>query len=342
MTLIGIAGCTALIFMGFGLRNSIATIVSKQYEQIRRYDFEIENGVNAIIVCGTTGEASTMSQEEKQELNKYIENNGHNSKYTYLRQQTNDVTANGKEQNVYIIGVENQDELMDFVTMQDRKTKEKVKIQNDGVVITEKLSKLLNAHIGDEITIKIDDEKSKNVKVSGIIENYVYHYIYMDKAMYEDVFDEEMIDNHIYLDINEALDKQTEEEISKYLLKNENIAQVLRLSSISESFSDMIKSLDTVVIVLITCAGMLAFVVLYNLNSINIEERKRELATIKLLGFYNNELSNYVFRENVILTIIGGLLGLVLGLYLLTFIISTAEMDMVENEHFQVISLHLH
>jgi putative ABC transport system permease protein len=316
MTLIGIAGCTALIFMGFGLRNSIATIVSKQYGQIRRYDFEITL-------------KNELTEEGKQELNKYIEKNGHNSKYTYLRQQTNDVTANGEEQNVYIIGVENQDELMDFVTMQDRKTKEKVKIQNDGVVITEKLSKLLNAHIGDEITIKIDDEKSKNVKVSGIIENYVYHYIYMDKAMYEDVFDEEMIDNHIYLDIDEALDKQTEEEISKYLLKNENIAQVLRLSSISESFSDMIKSLDTVVIVLITCAGMLAFVVLYNLNSINIEERKRELATIKLLGFYNNELSNYVFRENVILTIIGGLLGLVLGLYLLTFIISTAEMDIV-------------
>ena len=316
MTLIGIAGCTALIFMGFGLRNSIATIVSKQYGQIRRYDFEITL-------------KNELTEEEKKELNKYIENNGHNSKYTYLRQQTNDVTANGEEQNVYIIGVENQDELMDFVTMQDRKTKEKVKIQNDGVVITEKLSKLLNAHIGDEITIKIDDEKSKNVKVSGIIENYVYHYIYMDKAMYEDVFDEEMIDNHIYLDIDEALDKQTEEEISKYLLKNENIAQVLRLSSISESFSDMIKSLDTVVIVLITCAGMLAFVVLYNLNSINIEERKRELATIKLLGFYNNELSNYVFRENVILTIIGGLLGLVLGVYLLTFIISTAEMDIV-------------
>ena len=316
MTLIGIAGCTALIFMGFGLRNSIATIVSKQYEQIRKYDFEITL-------------KNELTEEEKQELNKYIENNGHNSKYTYLRQQTNDVTANGEEQNVYIIGVENQDELTNFVTMQDRKTKEKVNIQNDGVIITEKLSKLLNAHIGDEITIKIDDEKSKNVKVSGIIENYVYHYIYMDKAMYENIFEEEMIDNHIYLDIEEKLDKQAEEDISKYLLKDENIAQVLRLSSISESFSDMIKSLNSVIIVLITCAGMLAFVVLYNLNSINIEERKRELATIKLLGFYNNELSNYVFRENVILTIIGGLLGLVLGVYLLTFIISTAEMDIV-------------
>ena len=260
MTLIGIAGCTALIFMGFGLRNSIATIVSKQYGQIRRYDFEITL-------------KNELTEEEKQELNKYIENNGHNSKYTYLR--------------------------------------------------------LLNAHIGDEITIKIDDEKSKNVKVSGIIENYVYHYIYMDKDMYKRVFDEEMIDNHIYLDVEETLDKSSEEELSKYLLKNTNIAQVLRISSISESFSDMIKSLNMVVIVLITCAGMLAFVVLYNLNSINIEERKRELATIKLLGFYNNELSNYVFRENVILTIIGGLLGLVLGVYLLTFIISTAEMDIV-------------
>ena len=104
--------------------------------------------------------------------------------------------------------------------------------------------------------------------------------------------DEEMIDNHIYLDIDEALDKQTEEEISKYLLKNENIAQVLRLSSISESFSDMIKSLDTVVIVLITCAGMLAFVVLYNLNSINIEERKRELELV-----YNSK--GWRFLENM-------------------------------------------
>ena len=316
MTIIGIAGCTALIFTGFGLRNSIRAIVNKQYGEIRKYDFEITL-------------KNELTEEQKQELNKYIESNGNNSKYTYLRQQTNDVIANGEEQNVYIIGVDNQDELIDFVTMQDRKTKEEVGIQEGGVVITEKLSKLLNVGIGDTIEIKIDDEKFKDVKVTGIIENYIYHYIYMDKELYEEIFEEEIKDNQIYLDIEEELNKETEEEISKYLLTNENIAKVLRISSISESFSDMIKSLDAVVIVLITCAAMLAFVVLYNLNSINIEERKRELATIKLLGFYNNELSSYVFRENIILTIIGGLLGLVLGVYLLTFIISTAEMDIV-------------
>ena len=316
MTLIGIAGCTALIFMGFGLRNSIATIVSKQYEEIRKYDFEITL-------------KNELTEEQKQELNKYIEENGYNSKYTYLRQQTNDVMANGKEQNIYIIGTDNQDELIEFVKMQDRKTKEKVKIQKGGVVITEKLSKLLNVGIGDTIEIKIDDEKSKDVKVTGIIENYIYHYIYMDNELYEEIFEEKIEDNQIYLNVDEKLNKEIEEEISKYLLANENIAKVLRISSISESFGDMIKSLDTVVIVLITCAAMLAFVVLYNLSSINIEERKRELATIKLLGFYNNELSSYVFRENIILTIIGGLLGLILGVYLLTFVISTAEMDIV-------------
>lgn len=316
MTLIGIAGCTALIFMGFGLRNSIATIVSKQYEEIRRYDFEITL-------------KNELTEEQKQELNKYIEENGHNSKYTYLRQQTNDVMANGKEQNVYIIGTDNQDELIEFVKMQDRKTKEKVKIQKGGVVITEKLSKLLDVGIGDTIEIKIDDEKSKDVKITGIIENYIYHYIYMDNELYEEIFEEKIEDNQIYLNIDEELNTEMEEQISKYLLSNENISKVLKLSSISENFTKMIKSLDTVVIVLITCAGMLAFVVLYNLNSINIEERKRELATIKLLGFYNNELSSYVFRENIILTIIGGLIGLVLGVYLLTFVISTAEMDIV-------------
>lgn len=316
MTIIGIAGCTALIFTGFGLRNSISSIVNKQYGDIRKYDFEITL-------------KNELNSKQIDELNNYMGSNGHDSKYTYIRQQTNDIEANGNSQNVYIVGIDNKQELTDFVTMQNRKTKEKIDIQDDGVVITEKISKLLGIKIGDEISIKVDDEKYKNVKVTGIVENYVYHYVYMSKAMYEQIYEEKMIDNHIYLSINEDLSKEAEEQISKVLLENDNISQVLRVSSISEGFDDMIKSLNMVVIVLIVCAAMLAFVVLYNLNSINIEERKRELATIKLLGFYNRELSSYVFRENIILTIIGGLLGLILGVYLLSFIISTAEVDMV-------------
>lgn len=316
MTVIGIAGCTALIFTGFGLRNSISSIVNKQYGDIRKYDFEITL-------------KNELNDNQIEELNKYIENNDYDSKHTYIRQQTNDIEANGNALNVYIVGIDNKEELTDFVTMQNRKTKEKIDIQDDGVVITEKISKLLDVKIGDEISIKVDDEKYKNVKVTGIVENYVYHYVYMSKTVYEQIYDEEMTDNHIYLSINEDLSKESEEQISKDLLGNDNISQVLRVSSISEGFDDMIKSLNMVVIVLIVCAAMLAFVVLYNLNSINIEERKRELATIKLLGFYNRELSSYVFRENIILTIIGGLLGLILGVYLLSFIISTAEVDMV-------------
>ena len=316
MTIIGIAGCTALIFTGFGLRSSISSIISKQYGEIRRYNFEATL-------------KSNLSETQILELNSYIENNEKDMKYTYLRQQTNDLEANGKKLNVFILGVKNEAELKDFVTMRNRKNKEEVKLQNDGVVITEKISKLMNINIGDEIKIKIDDEKDKRVKVTGIVENYVYHYIYMNKSVYEEIFEEQLIDNHIYISSNKDINEIEEEQILKYLLSNGNISQVLKISSISNNFEDMIKSLNMVVIVLIICAAMLAFVVLYNLNSINIEERKRELATIKLLGFYDNELSSYVFRENIVLTIIGAILGLILGVYLHSFVISTAEVDMI-------------
>lgn len=316
MTIIGIAGCTALIFTGFGVRNSISSIVNKQYKDIRKYDFEITL-------------KDKLDDNQISELNSYINNNGSSSKYTYLRQQTNDVMANGEEQNVYIVGTDDPQELEEFITMQNRKTKVKVNIDDSGVIVTEKIAKLLNVNVGDKITIKIDDEKTKNVKVSGIVENYVYHYIYMNQAVYEDTFGEELAYNHIYLNIDEDLNDEKEEQISKYLLSNDNISQVVRVSSISESFEDMMGSLNMVVVVLITCAGLLAFVVLYNLNSINIEERKRELATIKLLGFYNKELSSYVFRENIVLTILGAIIGLVLGVYLHSFVVITAEMDIV-------------
>lgn len=316
MTVIGIAGCTALIFTGFGLRDSISSIVNKQYGEIRKYDFEVTL-------------KNSLNDEQIEELNNYIDNNGYNVKYTYLRQQTNDVIANGNEQNVYIVGIDDKEELKDFVTMKNRETKEEIEVQDDGVIITEKLSRLLNVNIGDELSIRLDDDRTKNVKVTGIIENYIYHYIYMSEPVYESIFEEDMLDNQIYIKADESLNEETEDQISKYLLENEDVSQVVKISSISKTFSDMIGSLDIVVIVLIVCAGLLAFVVLYNLNSINIEERKRELATIKLLGFYNKELSSYVFRENIILTLIGAVIGLVLGVYLLFFIISTAEMDIV-------------
>ena len=316
MTIIGIAGCTGLIFTGFGLKGSISSIVKEQYGIIRDYDFEITL-------------KNELDNEQISSLNNYINNINQNMKYSYLRQQTNDVIANEEKQNAYIIAVDNQEEINDFVAIQNRKTKEKIQIEDNGVIITEKLSKLLNVNLGDEISIKIDEETSKNVRVTNITENYINHYIYMNKSVYNDIFEEEGKDNHIYIKLQENITEETDEEIAKYLLQNDNISQVLKISTISQNFENMIKSLNMVVVVLIVCAGLLAFVVLYNLNSINIEERKRELATIKLLGFYNKELSSYVFRENIILTIIGAALGLILGIYLHYFVISTAEMDIV-------------
>ena len=176
MTVIGIAGCTALIFTGFGLRNSISSIVSKQYGDIRRYDFEITL-------------KKELSEEQKKEINKYIEEKEYNIKYTYLKQQTNDISANNVEQNVYIVGIDNELELEEFVTMRNRETKENINITNEGVVITEKLSKLLKVNVEDELTIKIDDERIKKVKITGIAENYINHYVYMNEAVYENIFE---------------------------------------------------------------------------------------------------------------------------------------------------------
>lgn len=317
MTVIGIAGCTALIFTGFGLKDSISSIVDKQYKEIKKYDFEIAL-------------KNELDDKKTEELDSFIKKIREDQRHIYLRQQNNEVISEkGKEQNVYVVAVENQKEFENFVTLQDRKTKTKVNLSNEGVVITEKISKLLNVDIGDEITIKTDEETTKKVKVTGIAENYLYHYIYMNKSVYEKIFNESLINNHIYLSTQEDLSNELQEEFSRKLLDDDNISQVVRISSINDSFKDMLGSLNMVVAVLIICAGLLAFVVLYNLNSINIEERKRELATIKLLGFYNNELSSYVFRENIVLTLIGALVGLIFGVYLLGFIITTAEMDMV-------------
>lgn len=297
MTIIGIAGCTSLIFTGFGLRDSIASVVKIQYGEIKKYDFELTIKDN-------------LNDSERSKLNSYIEKEKITD-YIYLRQQLNDVTANGVTQNIYVVTPENLKGLNNFIKLQNRKTKENINIQSDGVVITEKLSSLLEIREGQEISIKINDNEKMNVKVTGIVENYIYNYIYMDKDFYQKTFKEEAYFNQIYLKTT-PLTTEQEEIITTHLLENKNISQALLISSISGYFDDMIDSLNSVVIILIISATILAFIVLYNLNSINIEERKREIATIKLLGFYNTEAANYVFRENIILTIAGALVGLIL------------------------------
>jgi len=215
-----------------------------------------------------------------------------------------------------------------FVKLKDRITGEAYTLTEDGVIVTEKLAKMLEVSVGDEIEIYIDDVTKRTVTITAIAENYMLHYIYMSAAQYTEVFGEEPEFNQLYLK-TEPLTEEEKEEFSRALLSFDSVDAVTYVDELQETVSVMMQALELVVIVLIVAAGMLAFIVLYNLNNINIIERRRELATLKVLGFYDGEVGSYVYRENVLLTFLGILAGIVMGIFLHRFVILTVEVDML-------------
>ena len=216
----------------------------------------------------------------------------------------------------------------DFVVLRNRITKEEYFLDDNGVVLTEKMAKELGVEAGDTITIRDEEKGDLDVKVEEICENYMLHYVYMTPSLYEKLYGEAPEYNCVYY---RTVDRTTEEAeaIGEDILKLPGALSVSYTTDLKQQVDDMLESLDIVIVVLIISAGMLAFVVLYNLNNINITERKRELATLKVLGFYNNEVCAYVYRENIILTLIGALFGMVLGKILHQFVIVTVEIESV-------------
>ena len=221
----------------------------------------------------------------------------------------------------------NNEKFLEMVTLCNRKTGENYTLKDDGVIITEKLSNLLNVKNGDKFTINYNN-KSVEVKVSGIAEHYVFSNIYMSRNLYEKLYGENARYNMIMLK-SPDLTEQKEKEMGNRYLENSEVAGVTFSSEIMSNFNKTIRSLDIVVLVMIICAGLLALVVLYNLTNINIAERRREIATLKVLGFYNRETSAYIYRENIVLTILGIVFGLILGIFLGYFIIITVEIENV-------------
>ncbi|WP_270670797.1 ABC transporter permease, partial [Paraclostridium bifermentans] len=207
-----------------------------------------------------------------------------------------------------------------------RVSNKKYTLNNNGVLITEKLAKLLKVKDGDSIVLKNEDNKEFKVKVSGIVENYVGHYLYMSPQLYKSTFNENIKFNEVLINTKDGI---SQDKLGKDMMNLDNINSATFNTSAKSSFSDMINNLNSVVILIIVSAGALAFIVLYNLTNVNISERIREIATIKVLGFYDNEVSSYVFRENIILTVIGTILGLILGVFLHRFIMTTAELEFV-------------
>ena len=315
MTIFGIGGCMGLMLVGFGLKDSISSIVPLQYEDIQLYDG------NVIL-------QSDVTMQEKQEVYEALEKNSQVVATAEDLLQKITIEHDGVSKEVYLNVPENVEKFSDFVVLQDRTTKEKYQLTDKGAVLTEKMSKELGVSAGDTVTIKEENEKERTVKISQICENYMSHYLYMTPAVYKAAYGKEPEYNSIYYRTEGRTTKEAE-SVGEAALKLDGALSVSYTTELRQQVDDMLQSLDIVIVVLIISAGMLAFVVLYNLNNINITERKRELATLKVLGFYDKEVTEYVYRENILLTLIGSVFGMLLGKILHRFIIVTVEIDSV-------------
>ena len=315
MTIFGIGGCMGLMLVGFGLKDSISSIVPLQYEDIQLYDG------NVIL-------QSDVTMQEKQEVYEALEKNSQVVATAEDLLQKITIEHDGVSKEVYLNVPENVEKFSDFVVLQDRTTKEKYQLTDKGAVLTEKMAKELGVSAGDTVTIKEENEKERTVKISQICENYMSHYLYMTPAVYKAAYGKEPEYNSIYYRTEGRTTKEAE-SVGEAALKLDGALSVSYTTELRQQVDDMLQSLDIVIVVLIISAGMLAFVVLYNLNNNNITERKRELATLKVLGFYDKEVTEYVYRENILLTLIGSVFGMLLGKILHRFIIVTVEIDSV-------------
>ncbi|MBU3106808.1 FtsX-like permease family protein [Clostridium gasigenes] len=313
MTVIGIAGCTALLLAGFGIKDSIEAIVEKQFGEVYKYNM-------------TIGFDSNTDMQNQEEIIKEVSKKGEITDYTSIKTKNVDISSDEATEAVTIIVPKYKNEFNNFIDLKSRKNKEEVEIQEDGIILTEKAAKQLKVRIGDTIYIDKEENEKVPVKIRGISEQYVMNYVYMTDNLYEKIFKEEIKFNKMFAILADK-SKESEDKLSKDILKESKVTSVSFNSLSENSFKETISSLNYVVLIMIISAGALAFVVLYNLTNVNISERIREIATIKVLGFYDNEVSAYVYRENFVLTFIGTLTGLGLGVLLHKFIMITAEPD---------------
>ena len=310
-TILGIAGCTALILAGFGLKDSIKDVIDFQFNNIIKYDKML-----------MTNESINQIDIEKELLNDdKVEN------YTNVNTQNIKVLFNDEQHEVTMITPDDFNSISKSISLIDLKTNNIIdNIGDNSCIISEKTAKLLDIDVGDKISLLDNDNNKYDIKVSYIIKNYINQYLYINKNTYNNLFNNYKI-NSILISLKEE-DKNSKEFDKKYI-SNGYALTIVDIDDIKSSMSDMLSSIDSIVAILIIAAASLAFVVLYNLSNINISERKREIATLKVLGFYPSEVDKYINRETVLLTILGIGIGLLFGSYLSHFIISTCEPDYI-------------
>lgn len=314
MTIFGIGGCMALMIVGYGIKDSVYEIADIQYSSIQLYDGQIVLQEN-------------QTEQDRENLSAFLDKDQDIDSYMdgYMKSI---ILKNGKkERQTYITVFGDTDHVDEYVDFHDRKSKEKYQLTDDGAIISEKTAKLLDVKVGDTVTIQDEKNGDVKLKIAHICENYMGHYIYMTPSYYKKVFGSAPEYNCVLFKADPSFSKAQLEDAGRKIMERGEVLSISYLLDIQEQLDDMLSSLNLVIIVLIISAGMLAFVVLYNLNTINITERQRELATLKVLGFYDGEVAQYVFRENILLTFIGAAVGVILGKILHLFIIQTVEVD---------------
>ena len=326
MAIVGIAGCTALLLTGLGLQNAINDIIDKQYGELYHY--------NTIVRM-----ASDSTDDEKSQVEQRVEEDA-SGEYAWLatankqaQSISDDDGADINQHRVDIVVPEYPDTFSDFNTLRTREGHEELALSDDGVLVSEKLAMELSLTVGSTFSIFDEDAvgdatgDGREVTVAGIMENYVGHYVYFTPTLYEQVMGEEPVFTTLYA--NEVEDEGAREVLSDELLATDGVKTVTYNDETIDSYRTMLKSVDSVVVVLVIAAALLAFVVLYNLTNINITERVREIATLKVLGFTPREVDAYIYRETLLLAVIGALVGLLLGIVMEGFVVVTAEVDQV-------------
>ena len=312
MTVAGIGGCAALIVTAFGVRGSIMGVMEEQFDVLYHYSAQV----------GLVDEITPLELEEVEDT---LSESGLVDDSLACRVETVTAQSESYTLDCYLQTTPRQEELSRFVELRHRTDDVPVTLPDDGAVITEKMASLLGVEVGDTITL--DGESRVTITVADITEHYVQHYIYVSDTYYETLFGEAPTANTVLVDF--PVEESGAGELESQLVSLDGVSSLTLLSDTADTFSSSMESVDYAVILIIFCAAALAFVVLMNLTNINITERLRELATLKVLGFYNREVSAYIYRENAILTVFGVLAGMVLGKFLHQWLILTVEVDMV-------------
>lgn len=316
LTILGIAGCTGLILAGFGLKYSVSGAAHKQFNEITHYQ--------AIVTLDKDSDANKENKvkdllDTESDVKDYLPI--YSVQVTFKEKNITNQTAT-----LYVTNDTNR--IKQFFTFNRETNDSKVKLGNDGAIISQRLAKIYNVKVGDRLTMQDAEGNKYKLKVTGIVENYLGHNVFMTEDYYKNVTSNHFVSNS-YLVKTKNLTNNQEAQLSQKLRDTDEVQNTSFISTQVEKQDSLSRSLQPVVLIFIVLSGTLAFVVLYNLTNINISERERELATIKVLGFFDNEVTMYIVRENVIFTIFGILVGFGIGKMLTWFIITMASSDLV-------------